>query len=90
MKHVDLKAIRAKVLKTLVAELDATLQPLGYDGTETEWPKASKFGKSILQLLKSSRYINVERLPCFVLIPRFSRSGTRDGFVLTQFQAFCP
>jgi len=94
MNHPDLKAIRAKVLKTLVAELEATLKPLGYDRKGTEWRKASKFGRSILQLQKSRYgfclYINVGRLPRFVLIPRYSMSGTRDGFALTRFQSFCP
>src|SRR5262245_29334865 len=94
MKRPDLKAIRAKVFKTLVAEFDATLRPLGYDRTGTEWRKASKFGRSILQLQKSrygfNLYINVGRLPRFVLIPRTGMSGTRDGFVLARFQDFCP
>ena len=94
MNHPDLKSIRAKVLKTLVAELDTTLRLLGYERNGTKWRKASKFGRSFLQLQKSSYgfnlYINVGPLPHFVLVPRSSRSGTRDGFVLTRFQAFCP
>jgi Domain of unknown function (DUF4304) len=94
MRHPDLKTIRKRVVKTLVADLEATLEPLGYERKGTEWRKASKFGRSILQLQKSRYgfclYINVGRLPRFVLLPRTSMSGTPDGFVLTRFQSFCP
>jgi hypothetical protein len=44
ISHPDLKTIRTRVLRTLAAELDSTLEPLGYEKKGTEWRKASKFG----------------------------------------------
>ena len=88
ISHPDLKMIRTRVLKTLAAELEATLKPLGYARKGTEWRKTSKFGTGILELQKSRTgfclYINVARLPRVVLLP-----GSTFRFQ-TRFLFFCP
>jgi hypothetical protein len=94
MTHPELTAIRTSVINAVAAEIDATLQPSGYQRTGNHWRKVSMLGRSLLQLQKDSHghafYINVGTLPRLAAATSSYNAGTPDGFVLTRFGQFCP
>jgi Domain of unknown function (DUF4304) len=94
MLHPDLKTIRMAVSKALAAEISKALLPLGYERKGNNWRKASHFGRSILQIQKSTYgfglFINVGTLSVIESKIPFYLYGAPDRFVLKRFGAFCP
>jgi hypothetical protein len=84
-----LKKKRASVQRKLTKEINALLEPLGYERTGSEWRKKSRFGRSYFGFQKSHYGFG-----CFfnagTLVPSQTRANTIDRIQYHRIAEFCP
>lgn len=67
--HPDLKAIRQRAVRHLLADMDALLLPAGYVRKGNVWSRITSFAKTLVELQRSAGgyccYVNVVRFQRF-------------------------
>ena len=88
-----LKKKRASVQRKLAKEINAMLEPLGYERTGSEWRKTSRFGRSYFGFQKSHYgfgcFFNAGTLGKLE-VPSQTRANTIDGIQCHRIAKFCP
>lgn len=88
-----LKKKRASVQRKLAKEINALLEPLGYERTGSEWRKTSRFGRSYLGFQKSHYgfgcFFNAGTLGTQE-VPSQTLANTHDGIQWHRIAEFCP
>jgi hypothetical protein len=88
-----LKKKRASVQRKLTKEINALLEPLGYERTGSEWRKKSRFGRSYFGFQKSHYgfgcFFNAGTLGKLE-VPSQTRANTIDGIQCHRIAEFCP
>jgi hypothetical protein len=88
-----LKKKRASVQRKLAKEINAMLEPLGYERTGSEWRKTSPFGRSYFGFQKSHYgfgcFFNAGTLGTLD-VPSPTLANTHDGIQCHRIAKFCP
>jgi hypothetical protein len=88
-----LKKKRASVQRKLAKEINAMLEPLGYERTGSEWRKTSRFGRSYFGFQKSHYgfgcFFNAGTLGTLD-VPSPTLANTPDGIQCHRIAKFCP